>query len=82
MLKFLLFNNIRQLSVIIIKNKIQNSTENLLNLDDIYKTQIKNNILASLISQDIEVKKVTTLCILGICCIELPKNLWINIFIY
>ena len=73
-------NDIRFLSATIIKNRIQSSSEIWLNIDENTKTQIKNNILATLITTDYTVKKATALCIAGICSVELPKNIWMNIF--
>ena len=73
-------NNIRQLSATLIKNKIKTSSEMWFNIDENLKTQIKNNILATLITTDNIVKKATALCIAGICTVELPKNIWMNIF--
>ena len=73
-------NSVRQLSAILIKNIIINSTEKWLNLNQIIKEQIKTNILSSLITEDIYIKNVTGLCIAGICKVELPRNQWSNIF--
>ena len=73
-------NNVRQLSATLIKNKIQSSSDMWFNVDENLKTQIKNNILATLITTDNIVKKATALCIAGICTVELPNNIWMNIF--
>lgn len=71
---------IRQLSATIIKNKIIEYKETWFNLDENIKEQIKNNILSTLITQNINVKKAAALIIAGICRVELPKNIWTNIF--
>ena len=71
---------IRQLSATIIKNKIIEYKETWFNLDENIKEQIKNNILSALITQNINVKKAAAFSIAGICRVELPKNLWTNIF--
>lgn len=72
--------NIRQVSATLIKNKIKASPELWLNLNKDLKEQIKNNILSTLISPDINVKKAAGLTIAGICTIELPRKQWLNIF--
>ena len=71
---------IRQLSATIIKNKIKEFEESWHNLDKNMKEQIKNNILSTLITPIIDVKKAAGLSIAGICIVELPKNQWLNIF--
>ena len=71
---------IRQLSATLIKNIIKDNQEKWLNLDINSKEQIKNNILSTLISPDIDIKKAAGLCISGICKVELPNNQWNNIF--
>lgn len=73
-------NNIRLISATIIKNKIKNFMSDWLQLEENCKSEIKNNILATLIDPDIIVKKATALCIEGICSVEFPKNLWNNVF--
>ena len=73
-------NNVRQLCATLIKNIINSSTDTWLNLDQNLKEQIKNNILSSLITEDIHIKNATGLCIAGICRVELPRNQWNNIF--
>lgn len=71
---------IRQLCATLIKNIINDHQEKWLNLDINFKEQIKNNILSTLISPDIDIKKAAALCISGICKVELPNNQWTNIF--
>lgn len=73
---------IRQLSSTLIKNIINNEnyTSSWLNLDFNLRNQIKTNILSTLISPDINVKKAAGLSIAGICRVELPKNQWNEIF--
>ena len=72
-------SNVRQLSATLIKNAINNTTDEWLKLDQNVKEQIKNNILTSLITEDNNIKNATGLCIAGICKVELPRNQW-NIF--
>jgi len=71
---------IRQLSATLIKNIINDHQEQWLNLDVNYKEQIKNNILSTLVSPDMDIKKAAGLCISGICHVELPNNQWTNVF--
>lgn len=71
---------VRQLSATIIKNKIRNNSEVWFSLDQSIKDQIKNNILSTLITPDLEVKKAAALSIAGICKVELPRKIWNNIF--
>ena len=73
-------NNIRQLCATLIKNIIRNSESSWLNLDSNLRSEIKNNILSTLISKDINIKKAAGLCISGICKVELAKGLWYEIF--
>ena len=75
-----IMKSIRQLCATLIKNIIKNNQEKWLNLDNNSKEQIKNNILSTLISPDIDIKKAAGLCIAGICKIELPNNQWTNVF--
>ena len=71
---------IRQLCATIIKNIIKNSENAWLNLNKDFRDEIKNNILSTLISKDINIKKAAALCIAGICKVELSKGLWLDIF--
>ena len=73
-------NEIRQLSATLLKNIIINNQSSWLNLDINIKEQIKNNILSTLISTNIKIKKSAGLIIAGICKVELPNNQWNNIF--
>ena len=73
-------NNVRQLSATLLKNKIKDYKENWFNLEQNIKEQIKNNILSTLITPKIDVKKASALCISGICLVDLPNNHWTNIF--
>ena len=73
---------IRQLSATLIKNIISNSDYIQkyfeIPLDIIQK--IKNNILSTLASSIIEIRKAAALAVAGICKIELPQKRWNNIF--
>ena len=73
-------NEIRQLSATLIKNTINNSENIWLNLDQNFRNEIKKNILSTLISKDINIKKAAGLCIAGICKVELSRGLWTDIF--
>ena len=73
---------VRQISATLIKNiiNVQPYNQQWLNLNNEIRDKIKTNILSTLISPQIDIKKATALCIAGICKIELPKNQWTNIF--
>ena len=73
-------NELRQLCATIIKNLINNNENVWLNLDQAFRNEIKNNILATLICKDINIKKAAAFCIAGICKVELSKGYWSNIF--
>ena len=73
-------NEIRQLCATTIKNIIKDSENIWLNLDKDFRNEIKNNILSTLISKDINIKKAAALCIAGICRVELSKGLWLDVF--
>ena len=73
-------NEIRQLCATMIKNMIKNAENIWLNLDNTFRNEIKNNILSTLISQDINIKKAAALCIACICKVELSRGLWTEIF--
>ncbi len=73
-------NEIRQLCATTIKNIIKDSENIWLNLNKDFRNEIKNNILSTLISKDINIKKAAALCIAGICRVELSKGLWLEVF--
>lgn len=73
---------VRQISSTIIKNMVGNIkyTEKWLKLSEEIKQTIKNNILSTLASKDIEIRKAAALALAGICRIEIPRKQWLNIF--
>lgn len=73
---------IRQISCTIIKSLISKEKYNKLwfNIDENLRNSIKNNLMSTLASNDIDIRKGTGLVISFICKYELPKKLWINIF--
>ena len=73
---------IRQISCTIIKSLISKEKYNILwfNIDEKLRNSIKNNLMSTLASNDIDIRKGTGLAISSICKIELPKKLWLNIF--
>ena len=73
---------VRQMSATIIKNLIakEDYLENYFNLNEETKTVIKNNILSTLASGDIDIRKAAALTVAGICRVEIPKKQWLNIF--
>ena len=73
---------IRQLSATLIKNMISNTDyiQKYFELPLEKKQKIKENILSTLASSIIEVRKAAALAVAGICRIEMPKKQWSNIF--
>ena len=73
---------IHQLSATLIKNMISNSDyiQKYFELPLEKKQKIKENILSTLASSIIEVRKAAALAVAGICRIEMPKKQWSNIF--
>ena len=75
-------NKVRQVSSTLIKNMVNKPqyTEEWFKLQDNIKEVIKENILSTLASKDINIRKAAALSIAGICKIEIPKGQWLNIF--
>ena len=73
---------VRQVSSTIIKNMVNNAkyTEQWFKLSEDVKKVIKENILSTLASKDIDIRKAAALSVAGICKIEIPKGQWLNIF--
>jgi importin subunit beta-1 len=73
---------IRQASAILIKNQIikSNYLEQWFKISEEKKTKIKNNILSTLASESIDIRKSAALALAGICKVEIPKGNYINIF--
>ena len=73
---------VRQISATLIKNIISKDeyTQKYLNLDQKDKTQIKNHVLSTLASQDIDIRKAAGNAIASICKIEIPNKEWLDIF--
>ena len=73
---------IRQLSSTLLKNIISNKNyiEEYFKISPEKKQKIKNNILSTLASSNIEIRKAAALAVAGICRIELPQNQWLDIF--
>ena len=73
---------IRQLSATLIKNIISNVNyiQKYFEISSDIKLKIKNNILSTLASSILEIRKAAALAVAGICKIELPNNQWNNIF--
>ncbi len=73
---------IRRISCTIIKSLL--SKENYIklwfNTDENLRNTIKNNLVSSLASQDIDIRKATALAISTICKYEFPKKMWLNLF--
>ena len=73
---------IRQLSATLIKNMISNVNyiQKYFEISPEIKQKIKNNILSTLASSIVEIRKAAALAVAGICKIELPNHQWNNIF--
>ena len=73
---------VRQISATIIKNMVNNKeyTEKWFNLNEDIKKIIKDNILSTLASKQIDIRKAAALALAGICKIEIPLGQWLNIF--
>ena len=73
---------VRQMSAVLIKNMLNKEgySAQWFNLNDEAKTLIKNNILSTLASNDIDIRKSAALTVAGICKLEIPAKQWLNIF--
>ena len=73
---------VRQISATIIKNMVNSKeyTEKWFQLQEYLKKIIKDNILSTLASQDIDIRKAAALSLAGICKIEIPRGQWLNLF--
>ena len=73
---------IRQLSSTLLKNIISNKNyiDKYFKISPEKKQKIKNNILSTLASSNVNIRKAAALAVAGICRIELPQNQWNDIF--
>ena len=73
---------VRQMSATLIKNMLNKPeySSQWFKLSEEIKTIIKNNILSTLASSDIDIRKAAALTIAGICKVEIPQKQWLNIF--
>ena len=73
---------VRQISATIIKNMVNNIKyiKKWFELSENIKKTIKENVLSSLNSNDIDIRKAAALALAGICKVEIPKKQWLNIF--
>ena len=73
---------VRQMSAVLIKNMLNKEgySAQWFNLNKEAKTLIKNNILSTLASNDIDIRKSAALTVAGICKLEIPAKQWLNIF--
>ena len=73
---------VRQMSATIIKNMIgkEKYTVQWFQLPEDKRKPIKDNILSTLASEDIDIRKAAALSLAGICKVEIPKGIWIEIF--
>ena len=70
------------MSATIIKNMLNKEeySSQWFKLNDKIKTVVKNNILSTFVSSDIDIRKAAALTVAGICKIEIPQKQWLNIF--
>ena len=73
---------VRQLSATIIKNMLNKEgySTKWFQLNEEIKLIIKNNVLSTLASNDVDIRKAAALTVAGICKIEIPNKQWLNIF--
>ena len=73
---------VRQVSATVIKRIIEQPkyTEIWFKLSEDIKQTIKNNILSTLASEMIDIRKAAALALAGICKIEIPMKQWLEIF--
>ena len=73
---------VRQMSATIIKNMLNKDDYSIqwFKLSDEIKTLVKNNILSTLASSDIDIRKAAAFTVAGICKVEIPQKQWLNIF--
>lgn len=73
---------VRQISATIIKNIIANEkyTEQWFQLPQETKKLIKENVLSTLASEDVDIRKAAALSLAGICKVEIPKGQYLEIF--
>ena len=72
----------RQMSAVLIKNMLNREeySPQWFNLNEEIKSVVKNNILSTLASNDIDIRKSAALTVAGICKLEIPAKQWLNIF--
>ena len=73
---------VRQMSAVLIKNMLNREeySPQWFNLNEEIKSVVKNNILSTLASNDIDIRKSAALTVAGICKLEIPAKQWLNIF--
>ena len=73
---------VRQISATLIKNMINKIkyTEDWFKLNEEIKNTIKENVLSTLASSDVDIRKAAALALAGICKIEIPRGQWLKIF--
>ena len=73
---------VRQVSATVIKTAVNSPkyVEEWFKLSDDIKKAIKDNVLSTLASNNVNVRKAAALALAAICKIEIPKGQWLNIF--
>lgn len=72
--------SIRQLCATLIKNQILKYSELWFNLSSEVTECIKNYVLSTLASNNLNIRKSTAFTIAGICKLEVPRGKWLIIF--
>ncbi|MCQ2817611.1 MAG: hypothetical protein MJ252_10135 [archaeon] len=71
---------IRQMAATVIKNSISKYSNQWVTMNAELKTKIKNCVLSTLASKEIEIRKASSFVIAGMVKIDLPNNQWLEIF--
>ena len=73
---------VRQMSATLIKNMLNKDdySTQWFKLSDNIKTLVKNNVLSTLASSDIDIRKAAAFTVAGICKVEIPQKQWLDIF--
>ena len=73
---------VRQMSATLIKNMLNKDdySAQWFKLSDNIKTLVKNNVLSTLASSDIDIRKAAAFTVAGICKVEIPQKQWLDIF--
>ncbi|OMJ85704.1 hypothetical protein SteCoe_12894 [Stentor coeruleus] len=77
--------HIRQLAGLMLKNTMQNATKDPMlekvwdQVDSQVKTQIRNNALGSLASEDKDVRLISSQTVATLACFDIPQGQWLDV---